>query len=220
MRITGRRDMRISCKMFAIIALLGLWSESERHCAMAQGHPAAASELVQKLQSDNNTDNARKQLLHLGKSDPEVRRYLAAQLPPLIGLGPQSCPPSDIVDVVARWHACPWFNAVELSGKLKIAEAASALAPWINWRSEGPFLPTLEAQLIFHPAAKALAETGDPSIPVLQRVLSSGTSGEHARAVRVLCIIHTPTAKAVLHDDLPRETDPSLQAMIKSALRE
>jgi len=124
------------------------------------------------------------------------------------------------VDLAARWHACPWYNAVELSGKLKIAEVASALASWINWRSEGPFLPTLEVQLIFHPAAKALAEIGDPAISTLQRVLNSGNSEEHARAVRVLCIIHTPKAKAVLRVNLPRESDPDLQAMIKNVLRE
>jgi hypothetical protein len=38
--------------------------------------------------------------------------------------------------------------------------------------------------------------------------------------VRVLRIIHTPKAKAVLRDNLPRESDPDLQAMIKNVLRE
>lgn len=190
--------MRILMATIATTAVLGSWSGLRNHCA-AQSHPAA-SELVQRLQSDETTDDARKQLLQLGRSDPDVRHYLAVQLPPLIERGPKSCPPSEIVDLAARWHACPWYNAVQLSGRLKIAEAASALAPWINWRNEGPFLPTLEVQLIFHPAAKALAEIGDPAIPILQRVLSSGNLGEHARAVLVLCIIHTPKAKAVLQD--------------------
>jgi hypothetical protein len=137
----------------------------------------------------------------------------------MIERGPKSCPPSEIVDLVARWDSCPWYNAVELAGKLKIGEAAPALSPWINWRSEGPLLPTLEAQLIFHPAAKALYEIGDPAIPVVQRVLNSGSSEEHARAVRVLCIINTPKSKAVLQDDLPHETDPDQQTMIKNCLR-
>ena len=211
--------MRISSKMVAAMAILGCWSCLVVHRIMAQSQPTT-SELVQKLHSDKTTDDARKQLLQHGKSNPDVRHYLAVQLPPLIGLGPKSCPPSDIVDLAARWHACPWYNAVELSGKLKIAEVASALASWINWRSEGPFLPTLEVQLIFHPAAKALAEIGDPAISTLQRVLNSGNSEEHARAVRVLCIIHTPKAKAVLRVNLPRESDPDLQAMIKNVLRE
>jgi hypothetical protein len=152
-------------------------------------------------------------------SDPDVRRYLAAQLPPMIDLGPKSCPPSQIEDLFDRLHSCPWDNAVELAGSLKISETASSLARWINWRNNGPLSTSMEAQLIFYPAAKALAEIGDPSVPVVQRVLNSGSSEEHARAVRVLCIIHSPKAKAVLQDDLPHETDPDQQTMIKNCLR-
>lgn len=211
--------MRTLVAMIATTAVLGSWSGLGNHCAMAQNHPSV-SELVQKLQSDKTTDDARKQLLRLGKSNPEVRHYLADQLPPLIERGPKSCPPSQIEDLFDRLHACPWDNAVELAGSLKISETASSLSRWINWRNNGPLSTSMEAQLIFYPAAKALAEIGDPSVPVLQRVLNSGNSGEHARAVRVLCIIHTPKAKAVLQDDLPQETDPYVQTMIKNSLRE
>ncbi len=211
--------MRILVAMIVTTAVLGSWSALANDCAMAQSHPPA-SELVQKLQSDKTTDDARKQLLQLAKSDPHVRQYLAIQLPPLIERGPKSCPPSDIGDLYTRWHACPWYNAVELSGKLRIAEAVSALAPWISWRAEGPFLPTQEAQLVFHPAAKALAAIGDPAIPVLQKALSSGNPKDHAVALRALCIIHTPKSKAVLQDDLPHETDPDVQTMIKRCLQD
>jgi hypothetical protein len=208
--------MRNSCRMIATMAVLGCWSCRN---ASAQNH-LAPSELVQKLRSDKTTDEARKQLVQLANSDPDAKHYLAAQLPSMIEVGPKSCPSSDIEDLNTKWHACPWYNAVELSGKLRIAEAASALAPWISWRAEGPFLPTLEAQLVFHPAAKALAAIGDPAIPVLQQALSSGNSKDHAVAVRVLCIIHTPKAKTVLQNDLPRETVPEVQTMIKNSLRE
>jgi hypothetical protein len=205
--------------MFATIAALALWSTLAGYTAVAQSRPPA-SELVQKLQSDKTTDNARRQLLQLGKSDPDVRPYLAAQLVPMIDLGPKSCPPSQIEDLVDRWHSCPWYNAVELAGKLKISETAPSLGRWINWRSEGPLSTSMEAQLIFYPAARALYEIGDPAIPVVQRALYSGSRAEHARAVRVLCIIHTPNAKAILRDNLAKEPDLGLQAMIKSALRE
>lgn len=208
--------MRISCRMIATMVVVGWWSCLN---ATAQNH-LAPSELVQKLRSDKTTDEARKQLELLANSDPVAKQYLAAQLPPMIQLGPKSCPQSDIVDLDARWHACPWYNAVELSGKLRIAETATALAPWISWREEGPLLPTLEAQLVFHPAAKALAAMGDPAIPILQQVLSSGNPKDHSVAVRVLCIIHTERAKAVLREDLPRETDPAVKTMIKNVLRE
>jgi len=211
--------MRISFKMIVTVGLLGCWSGLSDCRIMAQSYPAP-SRLVQKLQSDKTTDDARKQLLLLGKSHPEVREYLAAQLPPLIALGPKSCPQSEKADLVARWHFCPWYNAVELAGNLKIGEAAPALARRINWRNPGPFGLSLEARLVFYPAIKALSEIGDPAIPVVQHVLNYGSSGEHARAVRVLCIIHTPKAKAALQDNLSHETDPDIQAMIKNVLRE
>jgi hypothetical protein len=207
--------MRIPSKIFASIAAFACWNCLFVHLIMAQRRPAP-SELVQKLQSEKTTDEARKQLLQVGNSDPEVRRYLAAQLPPLIQRGPKSCPPSEIVDLTARWHSCPWYNAVELAGNLKISEASSALAPWIGWRSGGPFLPTLEARLVFHPAAKALAEIGDPAIPVVQQALSNPK--DHYPAVRILCIIHTAKAKAALQEDLPHETNPAVQTMIKNSL--
>lgn len=188
-------------------------------CAVAQNHPVP-SELVQKLHSVESTDEARKQLLSLGKAEPDVRRHLATELPAMIQAGPKSCPPSEISDVVKRWHTCPWFNAVELAGQLKIAEAVPALAPWVGWRAPAPLLPAMEEQLLFHPAAKALAEIGDPAIPVLKRVLNSRNPEEHAKAVRALCIIRTPNAKAVLRDNLAHESDRDLQTMIKNALRE
>jgi hypothetical protein len=210
--------MRTLAETIVAIVILGCWSCLGVSNITAQTHPSA-SELVKRLQSAKTTDDARKQLLQLGNSDSNVRRYLAVQLPAMIELGPKSCPPSEIADLVARWHSCPWYNAVELAGKLKIGETAPALAPWINWRNPGPVGLSLEARLVFCPAAKALSEIGDPAIPVVQRVLNSGSPEEHARAVRVLCIIHTPNAKAALHDHLPHEADPDQQTMIKNCLR-
>jgi hypothetical protein len=179
---------------------------------LAQSHPSP-SELVQQLQSDKTTDNARDELLKLGKSAPNVRQYLAVHLPPLIERGPSKADCSG--------NSCePWKNEVELAGHLKIDAAAPALAKWINWRSQGPAGLSLEARLVFYPAATALFEIGDPAIPAVQHALDYGTSDEHYKAVRVLCIIHSPSAKAVLRNDLQREPDPDLQAMIKRDLEE
>jgi hypothetical protein len=204
--------MGTSCKCITAFVLFVWWLAPGVQCILAQSHPTAA-ELVQNLQSEQTTDNAKKELLRLGKSDPEIRQYLTVHLPPLIESGPGSPDCSG--------HLCQeWNNAVELAGKLKIGEAAPALARWINWRNEGPVGRSLEARLVFYPAARSLADIGDPAIPVLQRVITSGSAGEHARVVRVLCIIHTPKAKAALQDNLTHETDPDLQAMIKNALRE
>ena len=204
--------MKTSCKCTTTFFLLALWLAPGVQCIPAQSHPTAA-ELLQNLQSEQTTDNAKNELLKLGKSGPEIRQYLTVHLPPLIGSGPGS-------PDCSGHHCQEWNNAVELAGKLKIGEAAPALARWINWRNEGPVGRSLEARLVFYPAARSLADIGDPAIPVLQHVLDSGSPEEHARAVRVLCIIHTPKAKAALQDNLTHETDPDLQAMIKNVLGE
>jgi hypothetical protein len=208
----GEKDMGISSKCITTFILLVWWLGPGVQCILAQSHPTAA-ELVQNLKSEQTTDNSKKELLKLGKSDPEIRQYLTVYLPPLIESGPGS-------PDCSGHHCQAWNNAVELAGKLKIGEAAPALARWINWRNEGPVGRSLEARLVFYPAARSLADIGDSAIPVLQRVLESSSPEEHARAVRVLCIIHTSKANAVLRDNLANEPDPGLQAMIKSALRE
>ena len=202
--------MGISCKCITSFILLVWWFGPGVQCILAQSHPTAA-ELVQNLQSEQTTDNAKKELLKLGNSDPEIRQYLTVHLPPLIESGPGNRPCSG--------HYCQeWKNAVELAGKLKIGEAAPALAQWINWRNPGPTGLSVEARLVFYPAARSLADIGDPAIPVLQQALSNPK--DHYAAVRVLCIIRTPKAKAVLHDHLPHEADSDLQAMIKRAIGE
>lgn len=204
--------MRTSCKCITALVLFVWWLGPGVQCVVAQSHPTA-TELVQNLQSEQTTDNAKKELVRLGKSDPAIRQYLTLHLPPLIESGPG--------DWSCSGHHCQeWKNAVELAGKLKIGEAAPALAHWVNWREPGPTGLSLEARLVFYPAARSLADIGDPAIPALQRVLDSGSPEEHARAVRVLCIIHTPKAKAVLRENLPREQNPDTQAMIKRAIGE
>jgi hypothetical protein len=180
---------------------------------LAQGHPSP-SELIQQLQSDKTTDNARDELLKLGKSAPNVRQYLAVHLPALIERGPSEADCSG--------NSCgPWKNEVEVAGHLKIGAAAPALAKWINWREPGPVVGlSMEARLVSYPAARALIEIGDPAIPAVQYTLHYGNSGEHYTAIRVLCIIHSPSAKGVLRDDLQHEPNPDLQAMIKRDLEE
>jgi hypothetical protein len=212
--------MKLSLKLVVVIAIgYGAWPSG--HSIGAQSRPTP-SELVQKLQSEKTTDQARKRLLQFGDSDSAVRVYLAAHLPPMIEMGPNSCHPSNIVDIDAKWHSCPWYNAVELAGKLKIGEAAPTLGPWIATRTIGGTIVGLSSEygLDFYPVATALWRIGNPAIPTIQHVFDSGQPGSHFLALRVLCIIHTPEAKAALRDDLPHESDPELQTMIKRALEE
>jgi hypothetical protein len=212
--------MKLSLKLIATL-VIGYAGAFSVHCADAENRPAP-SDLVRRLQSAETTDQARKQLLQFGESDPNVREYLAAHLPAMIEKGPNSCAPSNITDVETRWHACPWYNAVELAGKLKIGEAAPSLGPWIAMRTIGGAVLGIssEARLDFYPAATALWRIGNPAIPTVQSVFDSGGPGGHFLALRVLIIINTPEAKAALREDLPREPDPELQAKIRAALDE
>lgn len=212
--------MRLPLKSTTTLALLGCWIGLGVHCTMAQKHPSP-SILLRQLQSPQSSARAEGKLLKVGKSDPAVRQYLATHLPGLIKAGPSSCPPN-IQDLDGSWHTCPWYNAVELAGKLKIGEAASGLGPWIAVRTS-PIVIGLSSEvgLVPYPVATALWEIGNPSVPVVQHILESN-QGKDLRFVdeRVLCIINTPESKAVLRDYLPRESDPNLRAMIKKNLEE
>jgi hypothetical protein len=213
--------MRLSSKL-AVVFVIAYGGSLNVSCVRAQSHPSP-SELVQKLQSEKTTDQARRQLLQLGKSDPDLRQYLAVHLPTMIQAGPNSCPPSNISDIDAKWHSCPWYNAVELAGKLRIGEAAPALGQWIAVRTYGGIIIGIssEFRLDAYPGATALWQIGNPAVPVVQHILESD-QGPRSRFIdeRVLCIINTPESKAALRDFLPRESDPELQARIKSCLGE
>jgi hypothetical protein len=211
--LRGRKHMGTSCKRITAFVLFVWCLAPGVQCILAQSHPTAA-ELIQNLQSPQTTDNAKNELLKLGRSDPEIRQYLTVHLPPLIESGPGS-------PDCSGHHCQEWNNAVELAGKLKIGEAAPALARWINWRNPGaPVGLSLEARLVFYPAARSLADIGDLAIPAVQHALDHGNADEHFKAVRILCIIHTPKAKAVLQGVFPTESEPDLRAMIKNCLRE
>jgi hypothetical protein len=212
--------MNLSSKFIATL-VIGYAGALIAHRADAQ-NPPAPSDLVQRLQSAETTNQARRQLLQFGESDPAVRKYLAAHLPAMIEKGPYSCAPNNIKDVETRWHSCPWYNAVELAGKLKIGEAAPSLGPWIAMRTIGGAIVGISSEwrLDFYPAATALWQIGNPAIPTVQSVFDSGRPSSHFLALRVLTIINTPEAKAALRDDLPREPDPGLQAKIREALDE
>jgi hypothetical protein len=204
----------MTCRLIAALVALGFWCGPGVHSMLAQSHPSP-SKLVQLLQSKKTTNNARDELLRLGKSDPEVQKYLAAHLPRLIESGPSTAD--------CQENTCEtWLNAVKLAGQLKIAKAVPALAQWISWRERGaPLGLSSEAMLVFYPAATALWEIGNPAVPAVQHVLESDQRPRFRRIdERVLCIINTPESKAALRDFLPRESDPDLQAQIKRCLGE
>jgi len=79
--------------------------------------------VFQRLQSQSPAEKgeAAAQLLKRGRSDPEVKEYLAVHLPPLIDKGPARTDyPGD------------WITLVRLARELRIAEAAHALTKWLT----------------------------------------------------------------------------------------
>lgn len=206
--------MRILLKLDTTLVLLGCWIGLGVHCTVAQNHPSPSA-LLKQLQSPQSSDGAKDALLKAGKSDPAVRRYLAIHLPPLIESGPSSPDCSG--------YSCkPWISSVEIASQLKLPEAAPALAKWIDWRYPGAPLIGLgpEERLEFNPLARALIEIGDPAVPTVRYSLDYGNSRQHDMAVRVLCMIHSPRAKAVLRGDLPHESGLYTQMMIQRALED
>jgi len=161
--------------------------------------------LLQELQTPESSDQAAAKLLKQAKADPEARKYLAANLPPMIEKGPVKCP--------------TWGNVVQLAGDLKIAEAAPALAKWIG-QSTGIGTVTLTQVLRLENdlAGKALAQIGDPALPVLNDVLKNGSLSQRTAAVYALRMIASPSSKNSLRLHVNEETDPVLRDFIQNTL--
>jgi hypothetical protein len=200
-----------------VLVLFVIWSLCAVSYIEAQSRPPL-SRLISELQSDRTSDRATNELLKMGKSDPDIRRYLVGQLPQIVANGPkhQSDSATDV------YPCClAWANAARLAGKLKIKEAAPALAQWIAFSTSGPLAIGLgpELRLNTRPAAKALVEIGTPAIPVVQHILDYGNATQHRIAVRVLCMMNSPEANLTLRNDLQHEQDPSIRAEIETELK-
>ena len=171
----------------------------------AQSDPSG---LFQRLQIDSSTDDAETQFLRNAKTDPETRTYLALHLPELINKGPKN-------------NARPWTNAVKLAGELKISEAIPSLASWIGeGQVEEPAFITRGSYMRLQtlPAAKALAQIGNPAVPRVSKVLDEGSTHERYIAVYVLMQISSADAMNALAEHSQNETDPDIKDLIESVL--
>lgn len=172
----------------------------------AAGAPKAGQleRLVQELQARETTDRAAEQLLKLAQSDGSARKFLVTRLPKLIGMdwGPE---------------ARVWRNIVGLAGGLRIVEAIPTLAKRIDF-VDRPTSFGLAAALEDKPAAKALAQIGDPAVPALVELLKRGELMERWEASYVLEKIGSPTAQRAIRDHVKREVDPRLRSRIEEDL--
>lgn len=191
--------MRIRyCSFLGLISLALVIASSL--IAQVQSKP---SDLFQKLQSNESSDQAAEQLVQLGKSDSEVRAYIALHLPAVIDKNPH--------DLYKAWE-----NATRIAGALKIVEALPALAKWVGADGVGPNeITNAEVyRLDTDPAARALAQIGDPAIPTLVVVLHSDKVAARRDAVFALRLIGSPQAVSALRDQETRESDPELHKLI------
>jgi hypothetical protein len=173
-------------------------------CAAQQSSP---SDLFQRLQIDSSSDDAAARLLRNAKTGTETRAYLASHLPELIKKGPRNNPRV-------------WTNGVKLAGELKISEAIPALVTWIGADdvvSNVRTLPEIE-KLANNPAAKSLAQIGDPSVPAVSKVLNVGTIGQKNYAVYVLYNIHSAASMRALKEYSQSEADPKIKGLIDGVL--
>jgi hypothetical protein len=166
----------------------------------AQNAPGPTA-LFQQLQSDQTSTPATEKLLRLGKSDVTVRAYLVTHLPSMIETGPQ---PS----------FATWSNAARLAGGLKIAEAAPALAKFIDVTT-GTITLSGESHLRTSPAGLALVQIGDPAVPALDAVLEQGNLDQRWRAMYALKLIGSAKAKTVLRNHGSHESDETLRAFME-----
>lgn len=203
--------MRVSGKLRVIAILLSWALGLAIACVSAQVRPAI-QQLFQQLQSKQTSDHAYFQLVELTGIDAPAHaralHYLALHLPALIEVDPRDPKQRTLISL-------QWCNAVKLAGELKIVEAAPGLAKWISISTE----PGLwVGALIGRPAGLALVQIGDPSVPVLQKLLADGNKDERWNAVYALNEIQTSKAVKVLRDYEARGQDYQLREFVHNIL--
>jgi len=195
--------------VFTMVAVVGVGSLTQ----LALGQ-TRVSVLLQQLQSRRTSDQAKTQLLELAHSDPSAKMYLATHLPPLIEADPRDPRPYRGADARPQW-----LNAVQLAGELRLADAAPALAKWIEIRvPSGITSQNMEEGLLNSPAGYALYQIGDPAIPAVERLLAQGDSDERFHAAYVLANIDSPKSIAVLREYERNGKDRELANFLKTNL--
>ena len=191
--------MKVQWKILLILCAVG-------NFALYAQEPTDQNDLLRDLKSASTTDQASAKLLKRAKSDANVRKLLADALPPVIQEDP-------------RGALQVWMNAVRLAGELRIADTADALAKWIDFDDSGITSLSGHFRLQDRPAARSLAQIGDPAIPALTGVLDKGTAGEREEAMLALHMICSPQANKILRERLANEPDSEIKARLTKLLQ-
>jgi len=187
--------------------------------AVAQTKPKIG-ELYERLIQPSETNSAAAEIAQIAKNDPAARDFLASKLPSLIidqlpSDGPQTASPV-------------WLNAVRLSGQLKLVAAIPALKRGLSIpqlfggfddKYQGASTATIVAKLGYDIVGRALADIGDPSVPVLTEYLEqTADPTARKRAVWILMNIGSPASQKAMEDHMFIENDPLVRGLIESAV--
>jgi hypothetical protein len=190
--------------------LMALWTAQHR-------------DLYDRLVQRSETDSAAAEIARWASYDPGTRDFFASKLPPLIV--DQFPRKSDPRTGMLVWNPV-WLNAVRLAGQLKVVAAIPGLKRGLSKPPtfgayddcHGAGTMTSNAKLCNDVVARALADIGDPSVPVVAHILSRGDFNAKRRAMWILLNIDSAAAKKVMVDDLPRERDPEMKLWIQETL--
>ncbi len=150
------------------------------------------------------SDQSAEQLLKLGKSDPEARKFLVARMPAVI----------ERANAQSTVTMRVFENEVRLVGDLQIAEASRALAEKVDRYTSTVASGGFENREAIH----ALVEIGEPAVPAVIEVLQHGKADQRKYAAVVLGFIGSREAQAALREVLARETDSEVHRYIEEAL--
>ena len=174
--------------------------------------------LYNRLIQPSETNAAVPEILEMAKNDSTAREFLAGKLPSLI----VNQLPHDEGAV-----SPVWANAVRLAGQLTIVEAVPALTKALSRqpmfggydkKDRSDVTLGMEGHLDFDIVGRALADIGDPSVPVIADILSKGAFPERRRATWILININSPAAQKAMRDHLPSENDPEVRRLIQMVL--
>jgi hypothetical protein len=177
------------------------------------------TQLYDRFLRRSETDSAAAEIAQR-RNDPAARNFMASKLPSLIV---DKLPRGD-----ARTASPVWLNAVRLAGQLKLVAAIPALKLGLSRpdmgggyddKYNGTSTATETAHLAYDIVGRALADIGDPSVPVLAEILSTGDATARRRATWILTNIDSPASRKAMRDHLPHERDSIVRELIAVALR-
>ena len=167
--------------------------------------------LLEKLRDESTSDEAKRALIQIVKSDPEAKAYVSERLPALLesygGRG-------------NRREDYTWGAAADLVAELRVAGAAPALCRKIDLVTTPEVGLSFFYNFVNRGATIALIRIGQPAVPCVADVLRHGTPLQRQEAAYVLGHIGTDDARHTLQEQLPAEKDPDVRRRIDEALKQ